>query len=108
MWPVLALIGGFSLNWLKDAVSESRAARRAKRDAFELLQRETYLELQDALPAVWRASIHVVSMARSESESDTATFLAAVDEFRGRYMRAKALATRIADHDVQHPVSVDL
>lgn len=108
VWPVIAFGGGFALNWFKESVVDSKAARRLKHEQFDLLQRETHLELQDAIPGLWLASMNAVAADRGTAHLDGPRTLEQdervsirIDEFRSRFQRAKALCSRLTDESVR-------
>jgi uncharacterized membrane protein YccC len=80
---VLIFIAGLAWNRHDTDRRERRAARAAASAAFEQLQRETHLELQDA---IWR--MHQASLAPDETRRE---------EFRRACGRADVLESRLAD-----------
>ena len=95
--PVLTFIAGLWWNRVDGDRREQRAARAAAAAAFERLQRETHLEVQDVLAAALQAAGRFRS---NEAGTDT--------DFGTALNRANILASRIANSEVRETVSTAL
>jgi hypothetical protein len=82
--PVLTFIGGLWWNRSDGDRRERRASRAAALAAFEQLQRDTSLELQDALGLIFRTAA-----------------VGSMDEYRAVAMRVTALQARLADPEAR-------
>jgi hypothetical protein len=62
------------------------------------------LALQDAIPDLWCASMNMVDADRNEIANESETVVVALtraDKFRSRFLRAKALCSRLSDDSVR-------
>jgi hypothetical protein len=112
--PVLTFIGGLWWNRVDGDRRERRAAQAAALAAFERLQRETHLELQDALVKTFEAAARAAAARQAEAavhapvQYDAAARAAAadkvratMDEFHAAAHRAAVLESRIDDSGIR-------
>jgi hypothetical protein len=94
--PVLTFIGGLWWNRVDGDRWERRAAQAAAAAAFDQLQRETHLTLQDSLAATYNAASKAAAARTSDSVSQ-----ADIDAYRTVTNHAVVLQSRLADTEVQ-------
>jgi hypothetical protein len=108
IWPVIALLAGFVLNWAKDSVSASKAIAETKRERFDQLQRDTHLELQDVINEFWRTSTRLVNtwdeMADLAGAPQPVEHERATDDYRLTRQRARTLCSRLGNQAVRTTV----
>jgi hypothetical protein len=95
--PVLTFIGGLWWNRVDGDRRERRAAQAAAAAAFEQLQRDTHLEVQDVLAAALQAAGR---FRDNEAGTDR--------DFGTALNRANILASRIANPEVRETISTAL
>jgi hypothetical protein len=94
--PVLTFIGGLWWNRVDGDRRETRARQAAATEAFEQLQRDTHLKLQDSLAATYNAASKAAAARTSGPDSQ-----ADVDAYRTATNHAAVLLSRLADTEVQ-------
>lgn len=114
IWPVIAFIGGFGLNWAKESMAASKAVARAQQDNFDKLQRDTHFELQDVINEFWRACRTMVNTwdegAELQTQPQSPDYKQAESAYLMSRQRAKTLCSRLAAQDVRAAVehAIDL
>lgn len=118
-WAIATFFLGAILNRLNESSRHARDVLAAREQAFEAMQRDTWVGTQDALAELWEASSSFVlaqrahetalerwaaSMAivRAESAPDPdPAYYAAASKYFGSRQRAAALASRLDDESVR-------
>jgi hypothetical protein len=101
--PVLTFIAGLWWSRYDGDRRERRARHAAAVAAFEQLQRETHLEVQDTLTKTFHGAARAAA-ARQAHPSEALQTRAALDEFHIAAQRAVVLESRLADSGIRELV----